>query len=148
MGLRFWYVPLILLVASDLILGFWHGSGGIGGYTLMSLVFYLIVSWLGGRAGQSDRIWPMMWCGTLACGILFYAFANTYSWLMWPGYEKSIAGWWQSQTIGVPGVNPPAWVFLRNALIADSIWCALAGLLFFVEKRFARLSAVTASETA
>jgi hypothetical protein len=147
MGSRFWFVPVLLLVVSDLALGFWHGQGGIGGYTLMSMTFYLVVGWIGGRAGQREKIWPMMWFGTLSCGVLFYAFANTYSWMMWPGYEKSLAGWWQSQTIGVPGINPPAWMFLRNALIADSIWCALAGMLFFAEKRFSRASEELVSES-
>jgi len=148
MGSGFWFVPVLLLVVSDLVLGFWHGQGGVGGYTLMSMTFYLVVSWIGGRAGQREKIWPMMWMGTLSCSVLFYLFANTYSWLMWPGYEKSIAGWWQSQTIGVPGINPPAWMFLRNALIADSIWCALAGLLFFAEKRFSRVSEELVTESA
>ncbi len=131
LGARFWWLPVLLLVVSDLILGFVNGSGGIGGYTLISAFFYLSVAWVGGRAGSRERIWPMMWCGTLFCGILFYVVANTYSFLAWPGYEKSLAGWWQSQTIGNPNFAPPAWVFLRNALVADSIWCALAGLLFF-----------------
>tara|TARA_R110002096_G_scaffold203478_4_gene388699 strand:- start:2575 stop:3132 length:558 start_codon:yes stop_codon:yes gene_type:complete len=146
LGRRFWFVPVLMLVISDLILGLWHGSGGVGGYTLMSLAFYLAVAWLGGKAGQRDRIWPVMWFGTLSCSILFYVFANTYSWAMWGGYEKSLAGWWQSQTMGVPGINPPAWMFLRNAIIADSIWCGIAGLLFFLEKRFSRLSEEATSE--
>lgn len=129
LGARFWWIPVILLVASDLILGVWHGGGGIGRYTLMSAVFYLAVAWIGGRLGRSGRVWPVMWGGTLLCSLLFYVFANTFSWLVFAGYEKSIAGWWQAQTTGVPGVNPPAWMFLRNALIADSVWCALAGLV-------------------
>ncbi|MDF1823258.1 MAG: hypothetical protein P1U68_01375 [Verrucomicrobiales bacterium] len=129
LGARFWWIPVVLLVASDLILGVWHGSGGIGRYTLMSAVFYLAVAWLAGRAGRSGKIWPMMWCGTMLCSVLFYVFANTFSWMVFAGYEKSLAGWWQAQTSGVPGINPPAWMFLRNALIADSIWCGIAGLV-------------------
>lgn len=131
LGPRFWWLPVLLLVLSDLVLGLINGAGGVGGYTLMSGLFYLSVAWIGGHAGNRERVWPMMWCGTLLCGILFYVVANTYSFLTWPGYEKSLAGWWQSQTIGNPNFSPPAWVFLRNALVADSIWCALAGLLFF-----------------
>ena len=77
----------------------------------------------------------MMWCGTLLSGVLFYAVANTFSWLYWPGYEKSLAGWWQCQTTGLPEFSPPAWVFLRNALIADTIWCALAGMVYVVFRR-------------
>lgn len=135
LGPRYWPLPVALLIVSDLILGIVNGGGGIGGYTVMSAFFYLAVAWLGGQAGRRGKIWPTMWCGTLLCGVLFYVFANTYSWLAWPGYEKSLAGWWQSQTIGVPGIYPPAWMFLRNALIADSIWCALAGILFFTQRK-------------
>lgn len=137
LGARFWWVPAVLLVASDLLLGIWNGGGGIGGYTLFSVTFYLFVAFVASRfAGQSHPLLTL-WCGTLTCSVLFYVLANTYSFLMWPGYEKSLAGWLQSQTTGVPGVQPPAWVFLRNALIADSIWCAIAGSIFFFERRFA-----------
>lgn len=135
LGARFWWLPVLLLLVSDLMLGFLNGGGGVGGYTVMSLFFYLGVAWIGGHAGNRGRIWPTMWLGTLLCGITFYVVANTYSFLMWPGYEKSLAGWWQSQTIGNPNFSPPAWVFLRNALVADSIWCALAGILFFVSPK-------------
>ncbi|MDF1658503.1 MAG: hypothetical protein P1U58_12885 [Verrucomicrobiales bacterium] len=135
LGARFWWIPVALLIASDLILGVWHGSGGIGRYTLTSAAFYLGVAWIGGRASRSDKVWPVMWCGTLLCSVLFYVFANTFSWIVFAGYEKSFAGWWQAQTTGVPGINPPAWMFLRNALIADSVWCAAAGLIVFLVKK-------------
>ncbi|MEX2580207.1 MAG: DUF6580 family putative transport protein [Verrucomicrobiales bacterium] len=148
LGARYWWLPVALLVASDLVLGIVHGGGGIGGYTVMSAFFYLGVAWVGGHAGRRERVWPKMWCGTLLCGVLFYVFANTYSWLLWPGYEKSLAGWWQSQTVGVPGISPPAWMFLRNALIADSIWCAVAGVLFFAQRRLGPASAAKAVEAA
>ena len=57
-GSRFWFVPVAILVISDLILGLWHGQGGIGGYTLMSIGIYLIVGWIGGRAGKREKILP------------------------------------------------------------------------------------------
>jgi hypothetical protein len=128
LGGRFWWAPVVLLLVSDLFLGWVHGSGGVGGYTLLSAFFYLIVAFFGARAGRLEKIWPMMWCGTLLCGVLFYLVANTYSWAAWPGYEKSLIGWWQSQTVGVPGVNPPAWMFLRNSLIA-LVWYRRTPLL-------------------
>lgn len=129
-GLRFWWVPLLLLLASDLLLGVFLPGGGMGGYTLMSALFYGAVAYVGAKAGRHLRLWPMMWCGTLLCGVLFYGLANTYSWLVLPEYPKSLAGWWQSQTTGLPQFSPPAWVFLRNSLIADSIWCGFAGLVY------------------
>ena len=144
LGLRGWGLPVALLLASDLALGLLHGGGsGIGSYTLMSVVFYLIVAFLGGRVGRREKIWPMMWCGTLLCGLLFYVVANTYSWLVWPGYAMTPTGWWQAQTTGVPGINPPAWMFLRNALIADSIWCGLAGLLYLAQRRSQGIAVAT-----
>lgn len=56
----------------------------------------------------------------------FYLLANSVSWLADPGYSKSLAGWWQAQTIGLPGF-PPAWMFLRNSLLSDLLF----GSLFF-----------------
>lgn len=135
LGLRFWWIPALALVVSDLILGFWHGSGGIGGYTILSACFIFAVSYTAAVLGRRKKTWARMLFGTLVCSVAFYVVANTYSWLAWPGYEKSLFGWWQSQTVGVPNVSPPAWAFLRNALIADTIWCGLAGVLFFFDFR-------------
>lgn len=131
LGARFWWLPIVLLVGSDLFLGLTRGTG-VGNYTLMSAGFYAVVAFVASRFGQwSGRTWPALWCGTLLASVGFYVFANTFSWMVSPEYAKSIAGWWQSQTTGLPQYSPQAWVFLRNALIADTIWCVIAGLLFF-----------------
>lgn len=134
LGWRFAWVPVLALLASDAALGLF-GSGGLGGYTLMSAGFYLCTALVGAFAGARLKVWPLLWCGTLACGIAFYLAANTYSWLLWPGYEKTLTGWWQCQTTGLPEYSPPTWVFLRNALIADSAWCGIAGLVWLVSGR-------------
>lgn len=138
LGVRFWWVPVVILVTGDLLLGLRNPAEGIAGYTVMSAVFYAVVALGGSRAARSMKIWPMMWCGTLLCAVLFYVVANTSTWLTWPGYEKSLAGWWQSQTTGLPEYSPPAWVFLKNSLIADTIWCALAGLVYLFFSRPAK----------
>ena len=135
LGVRSWWVPVLLLVISDLILGILHEGRGFGGYTLLSIFFYTLVAYLGGRFGKTSPRWIVMWSGTLLSGVIFYVVANSYSWAAWPGYEKSVIGWWQSQTVGVPGVSPPAWMFLRNSLIADSIWCGVAWLVWWLARR-------------
>lgn len=135
LGWRLAWVPVLALLASDFALGWFEPGGGFGGYTLMSAGFYLLTAFFGASTGSRKKSWPALWCGTLLCSIAFYLAANTYSWLFWPGYEKSLAGWWQSQTTGLPEFSPPAWVFLRNALIADSLWCGLAGLACFAPGR-------------
>ncbi len=129
LGVRFWWIPVAALLAGDLALGLMTPGGGIGGYTLMSALFYLAAAWLGAKAGRGPRLWPALWCGTLLCGLLFYVLANTYTWLALPAYAKTFAGWWQSQTTGLPEFSPPAWVFLRNSLLADTAWCVLAGIV-------------------
>lgn len=131
LGRRFWWVPALLLVASDLLLGLRDPASGIGAYTLFSALFYLAVGFAAARLGRSTRSWVPFWGGTLLAGVLFYVLANTFAWTATPAYAKTWAGWWQSQTVGLPQFSPPAWHFLRNALLADTLWCALAGLLFF-----------------
>ena len=135
LGVRFWWLPVAVLLVGDLLLGLRNPAEGIAGYTLMSAVVYGFVAFIGARAPRSLKIWPMMWCGTLVCSVLFYGVGNTYTWLAWPGYEKTLAGWWQSQTTGLPEYSPQAWVFLKNSLIADTIWCALAGIVYAVSRR-------------
>jgi len=134
LGWRFCWVPALLLFASDLFLGFTHGTG-IGGYTLASALVYTLVGCAGAAIGQKQRTRPGQWwvmlAGTWSASLLFYVLANTYAWLVSPEYVKSLAGWWQSQTVGLPGPYPPALFFLKNALVGGTIWCVLAAPLFF-----------------
>lgn len=130
LGMRSWWIPALALIASDLILGLIISGGGVGTYTLMSALIYTGAAWCGAWVGKSSRTWLVMWSGTLVSGIIFYIVANTFSWLTMPEYAKTLAGWWQSQTTGLPQYTPPAWAFLRNALLGDTFWCVIAGLLF------------------
>lgn len=134
LGRKFWWIPAVLMLGSDLLIGFLNGGGGIGSYTVMTILLFCGAAWLGSRcAGWSGKTWPAMWCGVLLSSVVFYVAANTFAWIGAPEYSKSLAGWWQSQTVGLPQY-PPSWLFLRNTLIGDSIWCALAGLVFFFQK--------------
>ena len=135
LGWRFCWIPALLLFASDLFLGLSAGIG-VGGYTFASAVVYTLVAALGAWVGQrqSKGAGPSWWVllgGTLSASLLFYVVSNTYAWAMSPLYAKSLAGWWQSQTVGIPGPYPPSLFFLKNALIGDFIWCLLAAPLFF-----------------
>jgi hypothetical protein len=128
----------VLVLLSDITLGLFNGGGGIGTYTMLTMALFCGAAFAGSRLGSwSGKTWPTLWCGVLLSSVAFYVVANTFAWAVYPGYIKSVAGWWQSQTTGLPEFSPPAWVFLRNALIGDSLWCSLAGMLFFVEGRLA-----------
>jgi len=134
LGARFWWVPVIMLVASDVLLGILNPGEGVALYTLVSAVVIAAAAALGSLASSRLPVWPSLWCGTLLSGVAFYLVANTFTWLVLPEYAKSFAGWWQSQTTGLAGF-PPSWFFLRNSLIADTIWCGLAGLALALARR-------------
>ena len=137
LGRKFWWTPAVLILASDFLIGFFRGFPGVGAYTVLTICFFCGVAFLGswlGKKSAAGKTWPVLWGGVLLSSVLFYVVANTFAWAAYPGYAKTLTGWWQSQTIGLPEFSPPAWVFLRNAIIGDTIWCSLAGLVFLAKK--------------
>ena len=59
---------------------------------------------------------------------------NTASWLTTPGYAKTLLGWWQALSVGLPGY-PPTWLFFRNAMVSDAgFTLAFLGCLVLVRK--------------
>lgn len=132
-GGRAWWMPVLVLLISDLVLGLLRPGEGLALYTLVSALFYLAAARAGVFVGKRTRHWLALWSGTLLCALLFYLVSNTYAWAIDPGYAKTASAWWQSQTTGLPQYAPPAWVFLRNSILADTLWCVAAGLVqFFV----------------
>jgi hypothetical protein len=128
MGPRFWWVPLLAFLGSEVVL-LLVAQIPLGGYTLISLGVFFLVARLGGslspRAGTG-----ILLGGTMLASLTHYVVLNTWSWAVSPLYAPTLAGWWQSQTIGIAGF-PPSYLFLRNALVADLAWCAL-GLAVFL----------------
>lgn len=136
LGWRFCWIPAALLFASDLFLGLTRDTG-IGSYTFVSAAIYTGVAMLGAwitsrqSAKSGGPSWWTLLVGTLSASLLFYVLSNTVAWAMAPEYAKTLGGWWQSQTVGIPGPFPPSVFFLRNALIGDTLWCLIAAPLFF-----------------
>jgi hypothetical protein len=62
--------------------------------------------------------------GGLLGAILFYLITNTASWLNDAGYAKTLAGWLQALTTGLPGY-PPTWEFFRNTLLSGGLFTGL-----------------------
>jgi hypothetical protein len=71
--------------------------------------------------------------GGLLGAVLFYLTTNTASWLYNPDYSKTLAGWIQALTGGIPGY-PPTWTFFRNTLMSGGLFTGLfAGALKLTE---------------
>ena len=117
------------------------GSGSMfSWWMVISLGIYAAAGGLGILISRRKSLAKIVG-GSLACSLVFYVAANTFAW--WPnagvqmtaGYPATLAGWWQANTIGLPGY-PPTWLFLRNGMAGDLFFAFLLllaldrGLLF------------------
>ncbi len=115
------------------------GSGSMfSWWTVISLVIYAGAGGLGIWISQHKSLARII-SGSLVCSLLFYLAANTFSWWhdvvvhMNPGYPATLAGWWQANTMGLPGFTP-TWTFLRNGMMGDLFFVFL--LLFVLDRGF------------
>ena len=116
----------VLAVRQDPNLSFWGlmaSSTVLLRYAVYGGVFAVACFWMKRRtSGIALAMTPAMTLG-------FYVIMNTVAWLSSTppfAYAKTLAGWWQSQTVGlpIPGA-PPSYFFLRNALIGDLLFTVL-----------------------
>lgn len=119
-----WVLPLATIIATDILLNIFH-------YNMPVIVPELVVNWmiLGlfvvlAKWMARHRSYGRIFLGTLIGALLFYLVSNTVSWLVNPAYAKTIAGWIQALTIGLPGF-PPTWVFGLKSLLGTGLFTGL-----------------------
>lgn len=123
-------VPLGALLVSDLILNARYGAALLTWEMAARYAALAFTAWLGAsiaaRAATTGRspALPLLG-GSLLSSVIFHLATNTASWLTSPAYAKTAAGWVQSWTLGLPEVQPPAWVFFRNTAVSDLLFTAL-----------------------
>lgn len=125
-GLSAWVLPLAAICLSDLVLNVVLKCPLIEGGQLAAWAC-LVFAVAAGRWLASRRPGPSLTAiaGVLtANAMLFYLVTNTISWLVMPEYARTLAGWWQAVTVGIPGY-PPTWTFFRNALLGDFVFTGL-----------------------
>jgi hypothetical protein len=133
--------PIALLLTDVAFLGIDYQTDGTGvmfsRWTLMNFVFvvalYALASVFGLWIARRKSLARILG-GSVVCSVVFYIATNTYAWFfdsfivrLPGGYAPTLAGWWQSNTTGVPGYDP-SWLFLRNAMAGD-LFFALVLLL-------------------
>ena len=123
-GAMAWWLPLGTLLVTDIALNVLY-------YHVPVFSWYMLVKTLGfvgivalGKLFSPRNNWFQLLGGGLLGAILFYLITNTASWIYNPGYVKTLAGWWQALTTGIPGL-PPTWEFFRNTLISGGLFTAL-----------------------
>lgn len=121
-GLVAWFLPLGVLVVSDIALsaamGYPAFSWGQAGAWLCTLGVVALGRWVASRPTFGIGAFA----GSLVAGsVLFYLATNSLSWLVEPAYPRSLAGWWMALTVGLPAF-PPTWTFFRNSLASDLLF--------------------------
>ena len=119
-----WVLPLATIIVTDILLNIFH-------YNMPVMVPELVVNWmiLGlfvvlAKWLARHRSYGRVFLGTLIGALLFYLVSNTVSWLVNPAYAKTIAGWIQALTVGLPGF-PPTWVFGLKSLLGTGLFTGL-----------------------
>jgi hypothetical protein len=128
-GLLAWFLPLAVIVLSDLALSVSLGYPILGSGQLIGWACL----WMAVALGRWVSTWQELKITPLAAvitanALIFYVVTNAVAWVVEPSYARSSFGFVQALTTGLPGY-PPTWQFFRNALISDFIF---AGLIFAV----------------
>ncbi len=123
-GAMAWWLPLGTLLATDICLNqFYYHEPILSWYMLGKTLAFAGIVWLGRRHSPRMSFFRLLGGGLLGA-ILFYLFTNTASWLNDAGYAKTLAGWLQALTTGLPGY-PPTWEFFRNTLLSGGLFTGL-----------------------
>jgi hypothetical protein len=123
-GAMAWCLPLAVMAATDIGLNvFYYHVDAARWDMLLNYGIYAGLIALGKWIGKSAPLWKLVFGGVLGA-LVFYVLTNTLSWLLYPGYAKTIAGWIQALFTGLPGY-PPSWEFFRNTLLSGGLFTAL-----------------------
>lgn len=124
-GVLAFAVPAAAILISDIGLALVKGYPVFGAWQIVSLVCLVAAVGAGRWLGRRETFGLGSFVGLLlAGGVGFYLASNAAAWLLEPAYPRTLAGFVQAQTTGLPGL-PPSWMFLRNALVSDLIFGGL-----------------------
>jgi len=123
-GQMAWWLPLGTLAVTDILLNaLYYHEPVLSAYMLVKTLSLVSIVFLG-RRFSPRAAWVKLVCGGLLGAVGFYLITNTASWLYNPAYAKTLAGWFQALTSGIPGY-PPTWSFFRNTLLSGGLFNGL-----------------------
>jgi hypothetical protein len=113
-----------LVVADILINAHYHApfvdTGMLSRYFCFGLI--LLLGFIARKQQKYKTL--LVFALTFAGSCLFFLFTNTESWFALAGYQKTLQGWWQAMTTGLPGY-PPTLLFFRNTVLGDLFFTAV-----------------------
>jgi hypothetical protein len=123
-GAMAWWLPLGTLFATDVLLNvFYYHEPVFSGYMLVKTLSFAALVGLGRLFSPRANFLKLLGGGLLGA-ILFYFVTNTASWINDPAYAKTLAGWLQALTTGLPNY-PSTWEFFRNTLLSGGLFTGL-----------------------
>ena len=119
-----WVLPLATIIVTDILLNVFAYDVTVLDPRLVTnwmilALFVVLAKWL-----ARSRSYGRVFLGTLFGALLFYLVSNSVSWMVNPAYAKTIAGWVQALTVGLPGF-PPTWVFGLKSLLGTGLFTGL-----------------------
>jgi hypothetical protein len=113
------------LLVADLILNAHYHQPLIDTGMFSRYFSFGLILVLGGfvRKQHTNKV-LFLFASTLLGSSLFYLLTNTSAWISTADYAKTLAGWWQALTVGLPGY-PPTLLFFRHTLLSDLFFTAL-----------------------
>lgn len=119
-----WVLPLATIIVTDILLNVFAYDVTVLDPRLVTnwmvlALFVVLAKWLARR-----RSYGRVFLGTLFGALLFYLVSNSVSWMVNPAYAKTIAGWVQALTVGLPGI-PPTWMFGLKTLLGTGLFTGL-----------------------
>ena len=119
-----WVLPLATIIVTDILLNVFAYDVTVLDPRLVTnwmilALFVVLAKWLARR-----RSYGRVFLGTLFGALLFYLVSNSVSWMVNPAYAKTIAGWVQALTVGLPGF-PPTWMFGLKTLLGSGLFTGL-----------------------
>lgn len=118
-----WIMPLGSILLTDLVLNSYYGVSLLTLTTIINLAVMAVLVFVGSRFNSRSSFLSLLSGGILGA-VIFYLLTNTASWLSLPDYQKTLQGWFQAMTSGVPGW-PPTWTFFKNTLLSGGLFTGL-----------------------
>jgi hypothetical protein len=113
-----------LVVADILINAHYHApfvdTGMLSRYFCLGLI--LLLGFIARKQQKYKTL--SVFALTFAGSCFFFLFTNTESWFALAGYQKTLQGWRQAMTTGLPGY-PPTLLFFRNTVLGDLFFTAV-----------------------
>jgi len=129
-----WWLPLSAFLASDILMNLlYYHVAPVSPYMLVNYGTYAVIIGIGQRV-SARASWLKLVSGGLVGAILFYLVTNTAAWLQNPEYARTLGGWIQALTTGIPRF-PPTWMFFWKTLLSTGLFTGLfVGAMKLTEK--------------